>query len=484
MNALVRVLGYVPCIVLFGFRFANAPPIVVDAAVRGPTISQDVRGANMAVWFDVTQPGIANEFTGSALHLVRWPGGSDSDAYHWQTHSLCGGGYDNPNSTFDNFVADVVRPAHLDVAVTVNYGSNAACNGGGDPNEAAAWVDHANNQQHDAIERWTVGNEVYGSWEYDLHAKPHDAATYAQAVASGYYPAIKAKDPNARVGVVVEPGWNPPWDPIVLTQAKYDFVEYHYYAQSPGQEGDAYLLQKAPQALSAAVAALQAEMKQYDVPTSVPIYLGEIGSVYSNPGKQTSSITQALFAGMVIGELAKSGVPMATWWLGNGGCSDASSGNFSPTLYGWQNFGGYMIFSDGIPEYGCPNATPVPLGTPLPTARAYQVAVAYAQDGERTLATTVPHPLSLVRAYGATQGSGYTVMLFNLQSEKSIAVTVQVAHAKKSSYSATEMFYDRHIYDASKNNVWLPVVTKSLGTVQPTFNLTLAPWSMTVVVLR
>ena len=67
--------------------------------------------------------------------------------------------------------------------------------------------------------------------EYDLHNPPHDPTTYANAVATGFYQQIKAKDSKAQVGVVVD--GSSAWDQIVLTRAKYDFVEYHFYAQAP-----------------------------------------------------------------------------------------------------------------------------------------------------------------------------------------------------------------------------------------------------------
>ena len=461
---------------------SDSGTVTIEASSPGATISQLVRGANMAVWFDITQSRTVNEFKTAGLDLVRWPGGSDSDLYHWQTNTLCQGGYANPNSTFDNFMRDLVEPAKLTASITLNYGSNAACNAGGDPSEAAAWVDYANNTQRYGIKYWTVGNEVYGSWEYDLHNPSHDPTTYANAVATGFYPAVRAKDKKAQVGVVVENAAS--WDQIVLTKAKYDFVEYHFYAQTPGQENDTYLVQSAAPALASAVAGLRAEMTSYGVKQSVPIYVGELGSVYSNPGKQTSSITQALFAGQAIADMMSAGVPRATWWLGNGGCSDSSSGNFSDSLYGWQNFGGYMILSDGTPEDGCPNATQVPFGTLLPTARMYQVMSSFGMNGGSMLAASVSQGLPLVRAYGATNKSGYSVLLFNLDETNSANVTVAVSHPAKQSYMGTQIVYDKQRYDASKNNQWLAPLKTKLGPVSPSFSLTLTPWSVTLVNLN
>jgi len=52
---------------------------------------------------------------------------------------------------------------------------------------------------------------------------------------------MKAADSTAQVGVVVGPGFGS-WDSIVLANAKYDYVELHWYAQMSGQESDSYLL--------------------------------------------------------------------------------------------------------------------------------------------------------------------------------------------------------------------------------------------------
>jgi hypothetical protein len=466
---------------------ALAPPpgivatVTIHPALAGAPTYTRTLGANMALWFDVTQPGIAASFRTAGMTSVRWPGGSSSDQYHWHTHSLCAGGYADPHATFDAFVQSVVVPAHLSVEMTANYGSNAACNGGGDPAEAAAWVDYANNVKGYGIERWTIGNESYGSWEYDLHVTPHDAATYADAVANGFYPQIKAKDPNAKVGVVVNPGWSPPWDPIVLRNAKYDYVELHWYAQAPGQENDTYLVKRAPQALTSVIGSLKNELAAAGR-SDAPIHLGELGSVYANPGKQTTSISQALFAGEVLGELAAAGIPRATWWLGNGGCSDASGGNFSSQLYGWQNFGGYMLFSDGTPEFGCPNATPVPLGTLLPTGRAYQVVSGVLHDGEHMLGASLGGAATNLRAYAMSDGNGYALLLFNVTQTKTAAVTIAI-DGFAGAAAVTTTTYGKAEYDRSQTNVWTgPTISQSTAS-GGSVTVTLPPWSMNAITI-
>lgn len=457
---------------------AATTSVVIDTTQSVATISKDVLGMNMAAWYDITQSGLASAMQSTGVAMTRWPGGSLSDDYHWQNGSYCGS-YVNPNSTFDNFIQDVAQPAALKVAITVNYGTNIACNGPGDPAEAAAWVDYANNTKHYGIKWWTVGNEVYGSWEDDRHNPAHDPATYANAVSNGYYPMMKAKDPSIQVGVVV--GGGSTWDSYVLSHAKFDFVEDHWYAQGPGNESDAYLLNKAPAALAAQLASVRAEMKAAGVPASVPIYLGELNSVYANPGKQTMSIVNGLFAGMALAEAMKQGVPRATWWLGFGGCG---VGNQSPQLYGWQNFGGYMSYSDGLPEYGCPNAPAISRGTPFTPSRAMQVLSQFAVDGATMHKVTITGGNGAIRVYGARQGTGYAVLLFNLDENKTITPAVTIAHAQRTTYAASSIVYGKKQYDDSKNNVWTGPVSANLGNVNPTFTVSLPPWSMTVVKLQ
>jgi hypothetical protein len=453
--------------------------LIVNRTTPGALVTDQILGMNMANWFDQTQPGMAAALKTGGVRAVRWPGGSASDVFHWATNSECNSGYVDTNSTFDNFFKDIATPDKLDVAVTLDYGSNAACNAGGDPTEAASWVAYAL-AHNEPVSHWTVGNEVYGSWEYDLHPIPHDPTTYANAVANGYWPDIKKANPKALVGVVVAPGYN--WDSIVLAQAKYDFVEFHYYAQAPGQESDAYLVGQASQDFATAIAAVKTDLSAAGKPNT-PIYVGELGSVYSNPGKQSSSITQALFAGQVLGEMMNAGIARATWWLGFGGCSDASSGNFSSSLYGWQNFGGYMVFSDGTPEYGCSNATAVPLGTLLPTARAFQLFALVAKNGEHALPVTASGHTSAFRAYAATAGAGTAVVLFNTDETKKLDVSIGIAGVASSS-DVTTTTYDRAIYDKSQNNVWAGPEKKSLGAQVMPLKLTLPPWSMTVVQVK
>jgi hypothetical protein len=458
-----------------------ATTIAVDQASIGPAISDKLLGMNMAAWYDPTTSAIVPAFQAAGIKAVRWPGGSWSDDYHWATNAMCGN-TPNTNATFANFVNDLVTPGGFDVALTANYGTNAACSGPGDPTEAAAWIAQAKSiNAH--VSHITVGNEEYGSWEDDLHTKKNDAATYAASVGtastSGYYSQIKAADSSVLVGVDVNPGNSPAWDPTVLAASQYDFVEYHYYPQGPGSESDTYLVQKAAQDLTTSINTLKSELATAGKPDT-PIYVGEIGSVYTNPGKQSLSITQGLYAGQALGEMMNDGVARATWWIGFGNCN-GTQGNISSSLYGWQNFGGYNIFADGPTDTPCAGAGPI--GTMSPTARAFQLFSKVAVNGESVLTASVAGDTANVRAYAATNSGGTALVLFNLNQSTPAQVTVSLSAQTTSSDVVVET-YSKAIYDQSQNNVWAPPTTADLGTKTLPLALTLDPWSMNVVIIK
>jgi hypothetical protein len=470
--------------------------VTVDLASSGPAVTNELLGMNLGVWYDLVanQAAVVNAFQAAGITQVRWPGGSDSDLYHWATNSECNNGYTDENDTYSNFVTDTAVPANLDVALTANYGSNAACNGGGEPSEAAAWVTAAladgNIPSH-----VTVGNEEYGSWEYDLHSAPHDPTTYAAAVvgASGYYESIKTVSPTTLVGIVVDADNTlGGWDNTVMANAmgSYDFVEYHFYPEAPGSESDTFIVQQAAQQLTTNINTLKSELAMWGTPNT-PIYVGEIGGAYSNPGKQSWSITQGLYAGQVLGEMMNDGVSRLTWWIGFGNCN-GQSGNLSTSLYGWQDFGAYNVFSDGSEDPTCPGAGP--LGTLSPTAVAFQLFSQMDVNHQTVLTASVTGDTTDVRAYAATNPNGTAVLLFN-DNETTSQTALVTLTGQSSSSSVTVTTYDKAIYDLSGSptgtppdpagtSTWAPPTTTSMGEQALPLTLTLTPWSMSVVIIQ
>jgi hypothetical protein len=489
--------------------------IAVDQSSSGPPVTDQLLGMNMAAWFDDVgnASSIISAFNGAGIQAIRWPGGSWSDQYHWgyqagssslvapyqcscssatscTANSTAWAGY----STFAQFVTAIPQGGPYDLALTANYGTNEACTGGGDPKEAAAWAAAAVTDGVTAS-HMTVGNEEYGSWETDLHSTPNDPTIYAAAVVgtTGYYQSIKAASPGTLVGVDVDADDNTGgWDNTVLANAKgsYDFVEYHYYPETPGEENDTTLVQQDAQNLTTNINIIRSELTKWGTPDT-PIYVGEIGGPYSDPGKQSWSITQGLYAGQVLGEMMNDGVSRLTWWIGFGNCN-GTSGNLSSSLYGWQDFGAYNVFSDGPSDTTCPGAGPI--GTMSPTARAFQLFSNVAVTGENVLTATVAGDTTDVVAYAATHSGGTALVLFNRNETVSEPVAITLS-GQTSATTVTVETYDKAIYDLSGSptgffpdpagtSTWAPPTTASLGAQSLPLTLTLTPWSMNVVIIH
>jgi hypothetical protein len=467
---------------------AARPSIVLDARSNGPNVSADVYGASLDTWYDFVQPFVDPSLMQAGIHLVRFPGGSESDLYHWENGgSLCDPkmGYITRESTFHNLADKVTGPLGINVAITLNYGSNRACNGGGEPSEAAAWVADAKRHGYH-VPYWTVGNEVYGSWEYDLHEHKHDPYTYANAVRDGYYPAVKAADPNVELGVVGDfamPGakhWN---DIVFRRAAPFDFVEIHYYPEY-NVDNDDFLLGPAIDRFANDLAAVRAQMTAAGLSERMPIYLGEFNNDAGNEGKQSVSIVNGLYLGQMLGVLMNAGVPMATWWLAFGSCDE--NGDYAKSLYGWQHFGSEALFSDGLPNPydSCPTTPRIPGGTPFPTARVMALFHATVPPGASVRSVTEPSSLGdAIRAYGFREGDGYAFVFFN-NTLSGLNVAAIIRNAARRSFAATLWIYGKAQYDLSKDNRWVGAAEQHLGSVGARVPLTLAPYSMTVLLLK
>jgi alpha-L-arabinofuranosidase len=275
------------------------------------------------------------------------------------------------------------------------------------------------------------------------------------------------------------------WDPTVLSKAKYNFVEYHYYPQNPGNETDQLIVYQAAQNLAKNIETLKAELKTAGKPDT-PIFVGEIGTVSSNPGKQSWSITQGLYAGQALGEMMNEGVSRLTWWIGFGNCNidknGNAGGNMSSSLYGWQTFGAYNVFSDGPTDGPC-GVGSGPIRTMSPTARAFQLFSNVAVDGESVLPAAVAGDNTDVRAYAATHSGGTAIVLFNLN--QTTQEPVKITLSGQSTSSGVKMItYSKAIYDQSKNNVWASPTTTDLGSKSLPLTVWLPPWSMNVIIIQ
>ena len=232
-------------------------------------------GVASAVYDNIlTSAGTGNSISNAGIKIIRYPGGSYADTFHWQNYAACDGSYLASGGSFDNWINNTVIPAGAKAIITVNYGSSVTCDGGADPSEAAAWVNYANNVRSLGIKYWEIGNEVGGNgyyggsgWEYDLHY-PYDGnrnGQYALSPAAygsnslAFITAMKAQDPTIKCGIGFDQGrvsYNaaalPPVSNVV------DFVVIHWY---PGGT-DAQILQS-PLQIAAGVSDCRAQIGQY-----------------------------------------------------------------------------------------------------------------------------------------------------------------------------------------------------------------------------
>ncbi|MEO7715371.1 MAG: alpha-L-arabinofuranosidase [Capsulimonas sp.] len=290
-----------------GLVGSNLPPrtdatLTVDASTPIRTIDPRLFGLNTAVWDNkFTLPSTQTALTSIGNKVLRFPGGSTSDGYSWNTGKSDGGS--NPWTVSFPTFAKLAEATGAQSYITVNYGS-------GTPQMAAAWVAYANGATtnttvigtdskgkywntigywaairgasplakddglnflriaHPApfnIKYWEIGNECFGSWENDKHGVAgstlsgvaHDGYTYG-TYAAQFLTKMHAVDPNIKVGVVIFPGQdtygnsarnavNPNegnkvhhgWSPVVLAYLKSVHIlpEFLIHHQYPQEPG-------------------------------------------------------------------------------------------------------------------------------------------------------------------------------------------------------------------------------------------------------
>ncbi|HLJ67587.1 MAG TPA: cellulose-binding protein [Chloroflexota bacterium] len=423
-----------------------ATQISVNATQLLSTVAPSAVGVNSPVWDthlrDAAVPGLLKA---AGTNLMRFPGGSYADMYHWENGGSITKGFDGyiaPGNSFDNFMKSDVMAAGAGAMVTVNYGSNAAGTAGGDPGEAAAWVGYANTQQHYGVRYWEIGNEVYGNgyygsdWEVDLHSLARgkarvgdpnlSPATYAQNVKQ-FSQQMKAADPSAQIGIVLTtPGFWPDgvtrvgktkvqaWNPTVLAGAcQYaDFAIVHWYPETPGNESDARLLAK-PGTIAGEVAALHSLFSTYCGSHQLGIMVTETNSVPYSPGKQTTNLINGLFtAGEELAWL-QNGASNVTWFdLHNG--AELNNTQENGSLYGTLPYGDYGMLANGShvtdkkthQTYYEPSAN-----TPFPSYYGLQVDAPALVPGSQFVQVTSSS--SALQVFATIGGGGLTLVVIN-----------------------------------------------------------------------
>jgi hypothetical protein len=402
---------------------AAAPPVdVTVSADEGlGTVPGTAYGANQAVWDgNMNTQASADLLSQAGVGMMRYPGGSYGDGYHWQTNTVTGGGFVAPGTDFDSFMG-TVKAAGSQAILIANYGT-------GTPQEAADWVRYANITKGYHDQYWEIGNEVYGNgyygadWELDNHASK-SPATYANNVVQ-YAQAMKAVDPTIKVGAVVTlPGngwpdgvvasgdsgdWNQTVLPIVGPSV--DFVIVHYYPSGPTSAADA--LQQVKR-LPADLAQLRQEIHQYGGPSA-----SHIGIAVTETEDTIDSDTQpgALYNADAYFTALENGAFTVDYWDTRNGMGTVSTAPDGATDYG----DGGMLSSGNC---NSSNVCEPPLNTPFPAYHALQMLSKVAQPGDTLVKASSDNPLVSVHAARNTNGD-LSVELVNEDPDNSYTVNL------------------------------------------------------------
>ncbi|HEX4214041.1 MAG TPA: cellulose-binding protein [Candidatus Dormibacteraeota bacterium] len=385
-------------------------------------------GANTAAWdghmLDPSLPGLLRK---AGVRMLRFPGGSTADLYHWRTNSLIAGhGRTDPRDTFPAFLG-MARRTGAQALITVNYGS-------GSPEEAAAWVRQADRIDPSGVRYWEVGNEVYGdgaygsAWEYDDHVAKGPVA-YAENLLA-YARAMKAVDPDIEIGAdliapgawpdgIVLPGQTLDWNRTVLSIAggAIDFVTIHWYPEDPKQPSDAALL-GAPRTIPAAMATLRWEIAQYCGDRAVQVVVSETDSVPTSPGSQTVSPVSPLFLADDYASWLSVGALSVDWWDVHNGVTpdarqDADDG-------GGPGYGSYGFLADG----SCVRSTCEPRAeTPLPAYRGLLMVARWIAPGDYLVAAGSDRADLVVHAAMSESGA-ISLLLINENASEALRVSL------------------------------------------------------------
>jgi alpha-L-arabinofuranosidase len=467
---------------------ATGTQVIINANQPLGSLSNTSVGLNEAIWDgDMLNSASTAAVKNAGVSILRYPGGSASDIYHWQSNSEDKGGYVNPSDTFDAFMGSV-QASGAQPMITVNYGS-------GTPQEAAGWVQYANkggsgytgpvptytggsSTGHTyGIKYWEIGNEVYGNgtygstWENDTHAL--GPATYANNVTT-FSRAMKTVDSSIKIGVVLTtPGNWPdgatsssspqPWNTTVLSTAcsAIDFVIIHWYPQSPGNESDSGLLGDTSQIASMA-STVRSELNQYcgSHASSIQIMLTETNSVSYNPGKQTVSLVNALFLADNYMTWLENGIANIDWWNLHNGVSTGN--NNSSSLYGSAQYGDYGVLSSG-------GSSEPAADTPFPPYYGLQMLHYLFSPGDTMVSSSSSRSLVAVHAVKQANGN-LAVLLINKDPSNNYTVSLGL-NGYSSSTSST-------VYTYGENS---SAITATSGSSS---SMTIAPYSLTTVILH
>ncbi|MGW4959803.1 cellulose binding domain-containing protein [Nonomuraea sp. NPDC004186] len=437
--------------------------VTVNARAALATVPGTGIGSNHAIWdTNLGTDDTADRLKDAGVKMLRYPGGSYSDIYHWATHTAPGG-YVAPDTDFDTFMRGVRRTG-AQAMVTANYGTGTA-------EEAAAWVRQANVTKGYGIKYWEIGNENYGNghygsaWEADDHADK-SPAEYARNVVA-YADAMKAVDPTIKIGAVLTTAANWPdaitadgdsgtWNKVVLANAgsKIDFVILHWYPGALDRAGH----------VTDMIQLTRQQIAKYVGPGSerIGIAMTEFNTGSSSNGTNTQP--GALAAADAYATLLANGVFTVDWWNVHNGIGTVTQ------VEGHTDYGDFGLLSSGTCTSDNSVCEPA-LNTPFAPYYALQMVSKFARPGDQFVRAATDQ--AKVVAHAARRPNGdLAVMLINTSNDTSYPVAIDYSGYTPAAGAPTVLTH---------TNGATGITTSTGGTAA---GQTLPPLSLTTLVLH
>jgi alpha-L-arabinofuranosidase len=324
--------------------------VTIDANALGRPVNRLILGNNVQ-WVDRGDEILTPNGRSFATHMLkaikdlgpsilRYPGGSHSDLYHWKdgigqrglgAHFFSGRTQPILFGT-DEFL-NLCEYVHAEPLLTINIAT-------GDATEAADWVDYVNKgpartadgHVWPRVQYWEIGNEPYLREDNrkDIAVGPEEFVKRANE----FIPAMKRVDPDIKVGVPLRsdilggipatpyPGFNE----AVLTGLKtsFDFVALHnayapFAFDRSYSDRDLYLATVAASMQTAAdIESTRAVLRRYLGGRTVPFAITEFAPLFTI-GKSSDgyigTITGALYVADLLRLFALSDdVTLAAYW--------------------------------------------------------------------------------------------------------------------------------------------------------------------------
>lgn len=419
--------------------------VTIDATSIISKIPLSEFGHNAVWWMGPVagDPKFIDPVTNLHPHIIRFPGGSSSDAYFWNAlegvnpqgapsmftkddGTKVAATYNYGKTTYnwqcnlDNYYTMLQQTNNKGI-ITINYGY-ARYGTGTNPvadaaHLAADWVRYDNGR----TQYWEIGNENYGNWEWgyriDLAANKDGqpefltGALYAQhfkVFVDSMQKAATEIGKKIYIGAVTVEApateswqtntiktWNTGMMPGVGNKA--DFYVVHNYFTPFDQNSSAGVVLSSALSVPGTMMNFVTQALQTNGATVKPIAMDE-WNMWAKDNKQQVSNTSGLFALLVMGEALKNKYGMSARW---------------DLLNGWSNGNDHGLFSSGD-EPGIAKWSPRP--------SFYYMYYFQKMLGDRLVNNTVTGGAS-IKAYSSTYTSGQVnVTLINTSSTSQTVV--------------------------------------------------------------